>query len=196
MVMEDQEDQEAVHRVPEVQDINVEGTMENLLDTPINDQWRENIDPIPGLNQPIGDNLPSTVEQHLSVREDTIREPKVVAEHTLLLNGGPPISQEETRTTMTNTMAITPTTAPTETIPMESVSLSSTPQVSSTGMEERIPLSRPICLTEEDPQITCSICNTTDCMVHNPGHQYCMDCGQRLMGPHIFSNEMEHSDPS
>ena len=31
-------------------------------------------------------------------------------------------------------------------------------------------------------------------MIHNPRHCYCMDCGQRLMGPHICPNETEHSD--
>ena len=82
-----------------------------------------------------------------------------------------------------------PTTA---SIPRESVSLSS--QVSSTGIEEGVPFYRPICLTEEDPQITCSICNIVDCMIHNPRHRYCMDCGQRVMGPYICPNEMEHSD--
>ena len=51
---------EAVHRVSQVQDINVEGTMENPPDTPINDQWSDNIDIIPEPNQPIGDNIPST----------------------------------------------------------------------------------------------------------------------------------------
>ena len=69
---------------------------------------------------------------------------------------------------MASTVATTTVTTTTETIPMESISLSSTPQVSSTGIEEGIPLSRPICLTEEDAQITCSICNIIDCMIHNP----------------------------
>ena len=77
--------------------------------------------------------------------------------------------QEEARTPIASTVAII-TFATTGTIPMESVSLSSTPQVSSTGMEEGIPLNRPICLTGEDPQITCSICNIVDCMIHNPRH--------------------------
>ena len=48
---------EAVHRVPSVQDINVEGTVENLPDTPINDQWDDSIDVTPELNQSIGDNI-------------------------------------------------------------------------------------------------------------------------------------------
>ena len=119
-----------------------------------------------------------------------------MVEHVPLLNGGPPTSREGSRTTMASTVATTTVTTTTETIPMESVSLSSTPQVSSTGMEEGIPLSRPICLTEEDPQITCSICNIIDCMIPNPRHHYCMDCGQRLMGPHVCPNEIEHSDLS
>ena len=140
--------------------------------------------------------MPSTVEQQASVREDTIREPEVVVEHVPLLNGGPPTSWGEFRTTIASTVATTTFATTTGTIPMDSVSLSSTPQVSSTGMDEGIPLSRPICLTEEDPQITCSICNIIDCMIHNPRHHYCMDCGQRLMGPHGYPNETEHSDPS
>ena len=42
--------------------------MENLPDTPINDQWSDNIDITPESNQPIGDNIPSTIEQPLSER--------------------------------------------------------------------------------------------------------------------------------
>ena len=159
---------EAVHRVPQVQDINVEGTMENPPDAPINDQWSDNIDIIPESNQPIGDNIPSTIEQPLNERENTIRDPEVVAEHASLLNGGPPTYQQEIVTPMTTTGTATSTTAPTGPISMEAVSISSTLPVSSTGMEERIPLNDPICLTEEDPQIRCTVCNATDCMVHNP----------------------------
>ena len=33
-------------------------------------------------------------------------------------------------------------------------------------------------------------------MIHNPRHRYCMDCGQRLKGPHVCPNETEHSDPT
>ena len=117
-----------------------------------------------------------------------------MTEHIPLLNGGPSISWEETRTNVTNTVATTTATPTTGTIPTEFISLSSTPQVSSTGIEEGIPPNRPICLTEEDPQITCSICNTIDCMIHNPRHRYCMDCGQRMMGSHVCLNEIEHSD--
>ena len=106
------------------------------------------------------------------MREDIIREPEVVIEHIPLLNGAPPTSRGESRTTIASTVATTTFATTTGTIP---VSLFSTPQVSSTGIEEGIPHDRPICLTEEDPQITCSICNISDCMVHNPRHCYCMD---------------------
>ena len=41
---------EAVCRVPSVQDINVEGTTENLPDKPINDQWDDSIDVTPESN--------------------------------------------------------------------------------------------------------------------------------------------------
>ena len=187
---------EAVRRVPSAQDINVEGTIENLPDTPINDQWDDSIDATPELNRPIGDNIPSHVEQPLNERENTVREPEFVAECVSLLNGGPPASQQDAVTPITTTEIMTPTTAPTGPISTEAVSISSTPSVSSTGVEERIPLNEPIRLTEEDPQIRCTVYNTIDCMVHNPRHQYCMDCGQRLLGPHICSNQTEHTDTS
>ena len=66
--------------------------MENYPDTPINDQLSDNIDITPESNQPIGDNIPSTIEQPLSERENTVRDPEVVAEWASLLNGGPPTS--------------------------------------------------------------------------------------------------------
>ena len=130
----------------------------------------------------------------MNEKENTIRDSEVVAEHVSLLNGGPPTSQQEIVTPMTTTGTVTSTTVPTGPISTEAVSISSTPPVSSTGVEERIPLNYPICLMEEDPQIRCTVCNATDCMVHNPRHQYCMDCGQRLMGPHTCSNQTEHLD--
>ena len=187
---------EAAHRIPEVQDINIVETPRGPPNVNVTDQWSEGRDLIPESSQPIEEILLSTVEQQASVREDTIREPEVVVEHIPLLNGGPPTSWEESRATIASTVATTTFATTTGTIPMESISLSSTPQVSSTGMEEGIPLNRPICLTEEDPQITCSICNILDCMIHNPRHCYCMHCGQRLMGLHVCPNEIEHSDPS
>ena len=172
--------------------------MENLPDTYIHYQWDDSIEATPELNQPIENNMPSTVEEPLNERENTIRDPAVVVECVPLLNGGLPASQQDVVTPITTTgiLTLTSTTAPTEPIFTEAVSISSTPPVSSTGMDERIPLSDPICLTAEDPQIRCTVCNTIDCMVHNPRHQYCMDCGQRLLGPHVCSNRTECTDAS
>ena len=104
---------EAVRRVPSVQDINVERTMGNLPDTPINDQWDDSIEATPELNQPIENNIPSTVEQPLNVRENTIRDPEVVVECVPLLNGGLPTSQQDVVTPITTTETITSTIAPT-----------------------------------------------------------------------------------
>ena len=185
---------EAAHRVPEVQDTNVEETPREPPSINVTDQWSEERDFIPESSQPLEVNLPSSVEQQESVREDVVWEPEIVTEHIPLLNGGPPVSWEETRTNITNTVATTTFTPTTGTVPTEFVSLSSTPQVSSTSIKEGIPHDGPICLTEEDPQITCSICNTIDCMIHNPRHRYCMDCGQRMMGSHVCPNEIEHSN--
>ena len=140
--------------------------------------------------------LTLTVGQQTGVRDDTIREPRMVEEHVPLLNGEPPTSREEHRTTTINTAATTTFVTTTATVPRESMSLSSTPQVSSTGIEEGVSLHGTICLPEEDPHITCSICNIVDCMIHNPRHHYCIDCGQRLMEPHVCPNETEHSDPA
>ena len=138
---------EAVRRVPQVQDITVEGTMENLPGTPINDQWSDSIDITPESHQLIGDNIPSNIEQCLNERENTIRDSEIVSEHASLLNGGPPISQQEIVTPMTITGTATSTTVPAGPISTEAVSTSSTPLVSSTGVEDRIPLNDPICLT-------------------------------------------------
>ena len=72
---------------------------------------------------------------------------RLFAEHVSLLNGGPPTSQQEIVTPMTTTGTATSTTAPTGPISTEAVSISFTPPVSSTGVEERIPLNDPIRLT-------------------------------------------------
>ena len=71
----------------------------------------------------------------------------------------------------------------------------STPQVSSTGIGERASTLRPIYLPEEDPPITCPVCEDIDCVIHNPRHRYCMNCGQRLLGPCACSNERECPEP-
>ena len=86
--------------------------------------------------------------------------------------------------------------APAEPSLTETVSIPSTPPDTSMGMTERVPLTEPICLTAEDLQIRCTVCNTIDCIVHNPRHRYCMDCGQRLLGPHVCSNHIERTTVS
>ena len=187
---------EAARRVPEVQDINISDSPRDPTDINIVEQETERWDIVLESSQTIREVIPSNVEQQAGVREDTIREHRMVEEHVPLLNGGPPTSREEHRTTTINTAATSTFVTSTATVPRESMSLPSAPQVSSTGIEEGVSLHEPICLPEEDPQITCSICNIIDCMIHNPRHHYCMDCGQRLMGPHICPNETEHSDPS
>ena len=144
----------------------------------------------------IEEGIPSIVEQQTSVRNDTIREPRMVEEHIPLSNGGPPTSREEQVTTTINTATTSPFVNTVTTVPRESTSLPSMPQVSSTGIEEGVSPHGPICLPEEDPHIICSICNIVDCMIHNPRHRYCIDCGQRLLGPHVCPNETEHSDPT
>ena len=187
---------EATHRVPEVQDINISKSPRDPTDTNIMEQQNEGWDIILEPSQTTDEVLTSPVGQQTGVRDDTIREPRMVEEHVPLLNGGPPTSREEHRTTTINTAATTTLVTTTATVPRESMPLSSTPQVSSTGIEEGVSLHGTICLPEEVPNITCSICNIVDCMIHNPRHHYYIDCGQRLMQPHVCPNEIEHSEPA
>ena len=139
---------------------------------------------------PIERNIPTTNEQW----EDN-REPEIIREQIPLLNGVLPTSRGELERT-SETIGVTTMTpiTTTRTIPMVSVSISSTPQVSSTGIEEGISTIGPICLPEEDPQIPCLVCGV-DCMIHNPRYRYCMNCGQRLLGPHTCLNELENLEP-
>ena len=44
---------EAVCRVPSVQDVNIVTTVENIPDTPVNDQWDDSIEVTPELNPPV-----------------------------------------------------------------------------------------------------------------------------------------------
>ena len=184
---------EAVRRVPSVQDVNIVTTMENIPDTPVNDQWDDSIEVTPELNPHMNNRIPSNVNPSLQERENTSGDPTVVVEHVPLLNGGPSTIQQDVVDPIPTTETITSTTAPIGPILAETVSISSTPPDTSTGIVERIPLTEPICLTAEDPQIRCTICNTIDCMIHNPRHRYCMDCGQRLLGPHVCSNRIERT---
>ena len=140
---------------------------------------------------PIERNIPTINEQW----EDK-REPEIIREQIPLLNGVLPTSQGELERT-SETIGVTTMTpiTTTRTMPMASVSISSTPQVCSTGIEEGISNIEPICLPEEDPQTPCPVCDIVDCMIHNPRHRYCMNCIQKLLGPHTCPNELEHSEP-
>ena len=113
-------------------------------------------------------------------------------EHVPLLNGGPPSSLNEPETIPGN--AVVSTTVPiaiTGTTTIESASMPSTPQVSSTGIGERASTTRQIYLPEEDPLIPFPVCEVIDCMIHNPRYRYCMNCGQRLLEPDACPNERE-----
>ena len=113
-----------------------------------------------------------------------------------LLNGGPPSSWNELETIPGNVVVSTTTLITTTgTTTIESASILSTPQVSSTGIGERVSASRPIYLPEEDPLIPGPVCEVIDCMIHNPRHRYCMNCGQRLLGPYACPNYRECPEP-
>ena len=199
MVMEDHKEE----KKKEFLLLDLSLTEKNISDSPrdptdVNmvEQETERWDLILESSPTIEEGIPSTVEQQTSLRDDTIREPRMVEEHIPLSNGGPPTSREEHITTTINTAATSTFVTTITTVPRESTSLPSMPQVSSTGIVEGVSRHGPICLPEEDPHIICSICNIVDCMIHNPRHHYCTDCGQRLLGPHVCPNETEHSDPT
>ena len=141
-------------------------------------------------------NIPSTVDPSQHGRENTSGDPEIVVERVPLLNGGPSTSQQVVVTPIPTTETITSTMAPTGPTLIEAVTISSTPPDDSTGVSERVPLTEPICLTAEDLQIRCTVCNTIDCMIHNLRHRYCMDCGQRLLGLHVCSNRIESTAAS
>ena len=116
---------------------------------------------------------PTTREPYSNLWEDNSRGPKIIVECVPLLNGGPPTSQNEPEAIPRSAVTVPITTTGTTTI--ESASIPSTPQVY--------------------PQIHCPGCDVVDCMIHNPKHRYCMNCGQRLLGPHACPNERECPEP-
>ena len=135
--------------------------------------------------------MPSTMNYSSLERENVSVEPIIVTEHVPLLNGGPSSSQQDVVNPTPTTETTASRSTSTEPVPTEIVSRPPTLPDASTNATERAPLKEPIHLTTEDPQIRCTICNTVDCMIHNPIHRYCMACGQRLLGPHICSNQEE-----
>ena len=121
---------------------------------------------------------PTTRELYSNQWEDNNREPEIIMECVPLLNRGPPTSRNGPETIPRNVIVSTTTLmTTTRTTTIESASIPSTPQISSTGIEERASTMRPIYLPEENPQIPCPVCEVIDCMIHNPRHRYCMNCG-------------------
>ena len=76
---------EAARRVPEVQDINISNSPRDPTDINIVEQDTEGRDIILESSQTIREVIPSNVEQQTGVRDDTIREPRMVEEHVPLL---------------------------------------------------------------------------------------------------------------
>ena len=183
---------EAAHRTPEAHytdNVDAPRESQEIIDTHHVDEER---DSTPRQFLQTERNVPTTNEQW----EDNNREPEIIVEQIPLSNEVLPISWGETETISENTVVTTTTPiTTTRTMPIASVSISSTPQVSSTGIEEGTSTIGPICLPEEDPQIPCSVCDVIDCMIHNPRHQYCMSYGQRLLGLHACPNKIEHLKP-
>ena len=182
---------EAVRRVPSVQDVDVVTTRENIPETSVNNQWDDGIDVTPELDTQTNSRMPSTMNYSSLERENVNVEPIIVTEHVPLLNGGPSSPQQDVVNPTPTTETTASRSTSTELVPTEIVSRLPTLLDASTNATERAPLTEPIRLMTEDPQIRCTICNTVDCMIHNPRHRYCMDCGQRLLGPHNCSNQEE-----
>ena len=162
--------------------------MENTPEIPVNNQWDDGIDVTPELDNRTDNRMPSTVNYSSLERGNVNVEPIIVSEHAPLLNGGPLSSHQDVVNHTTTTETIASRSTPTEPVPTEIVSRPPTLPETSTNTTERTSLTEPIHLTTEDPQIRCTVCNTVDCMIHNPRHRYCMDCGQRLVGSHNCSN--------
>ena len=158
---------EAACRTPEAHytdNVDISRESQEMIDTPHVDEER---DSAPRHFFPTERNVPITNEQW----EVNNKEPEIIVEKIPLLNGVLPTSQGAIETIPENTVVTTTTPiTTTRTMPIASVSTSSTPQVSSTGIEEGISNIGPICLPEEDPQIPCPVCDVIDCMIHNPRH--------------------------
>ena len=111
-------------------------------------------------------------------------EPVIIPVSEPVLNGGPPICNR------------TPTPIPMEPPGREReerISISPRREDPLSTENQRTETAQDSCevtsvLPSEDLHIPCSVCEVIDCMIHNPCHRYCMDCGCRLLGPHICPN--------
>ena len=122
---------------------------------------------------------------HTNFRDDwEIEEPVIKPVLEPVLNGGPPVCNR------------TPTPIPME--PPggereERILISPRREEPLSTENQRTDTAQDSCevtsvLPSEDLHIPCSVCEVIDCMIHNPYHRYCMDCGHRLLGPHICPN--------
>ena len=134
-----------------------------------------------------GDSLqqqPNIVSPTNIVDDWETAEPVIIPVSEPVLNGGPPIHNG------------TPTPIHTETPGRErEEEISPLPQRENSlhPEDQRIETIQDSCevisvLPSEDPHIPCSVCEVIDCMIHNPRHRYCIDCGHRLLGPHVCPN--------
>ena len=121
----------------------------------------------------------------VNIRDDwEIEEPVIIPVSEPVLNGGPPMCNR----TPTSISMEPPGREREERIslsPRREDSLSTENQRTEIAQVSREVIS---VLPSEDPHIPCSFCEVIDCMIHNPHHRYCMDCGHRLLGPHICPN--------
>ena len=159
---------EATCRIPEVQDTDMREAPSGHIEENESTQENEERDMRLNLRSPIREVSQAITKPQMREREGNIQEPEIIVEQALLLNGGPPTARELPRSLPVMGTTTTTTVSMVQTPPIESVSLSSTPPVSSTGVGERIPMLTSVTLTEEEPQIRCSICGIIDCMIHSP----------------------------
>ena len=134
-----------------------------------------------------GDSLqqqPNTVSP-MNIGDDwETAEPVIIPVSEPVLNGGPPMHNRTPTPIYMETSGrereeeISPS-------PQREDSLSTEDQRIETIQDSREVIS---VLPSEDPHIPCSVCEVIDCMIHNPQHRYCMNCGRRLLGPHICPN--------
>ena len=120
-----------------------------------------------------------------NIRDDwEIEEPVIIPVSEPVLNGGPPI-HTRTPTPISTELPVREREERISLSPRREDSLPTENQRTETIQDSREVIS---VLPSEDPHIPCSVCEVIDCMIHNPHHRYCVDCGRRLLGPHIFPN--------
>ena len=181
---------EAAQHVPEAiySDSETQNRSSPMVTTIPEEQQRDQSSILPQgefQNVERGDSLqqqPNTVSPTNIGDDWEIAEPVIIPVSEPVLNGDPPVCNG-TPTLISTELpgrereeGISPS-------PWREDSLSTEDQRIETIQDSREVIS---VLPSEDPHIPCSICEVIDCMIHNPHHRYCMDCGRRLLGPHII----------